>query len=488
MPFAKVVLVNDEKSRLEPLREILKQADFEVVTTCGSFAALAEIAGNGADLIITASHLPDLDGNKLACLIKSNETTHRLPVILVKETRAKSNLFWSQAAQSDALINLSDAKEGDELSKLCHSLIEQSRTLGWRASYACDARLMCGTATHESLASFKSWMDNLLIERLTGQIARSLMADTTPRKRFLDRFFATVSQLFDCQLCGIAITSTAAPWSSIHLSAAVGSSSVEKLIQTVAEEVNGGRELSVDLRGTLPEEGGQSLKTVVILPVRAESIPLGALIFASSAESAFDETVRRAAGELQIQMMPLFHLLAAYQKIDELHQQEHHRASIDTLTGLYNIEFLVGFLQQQLLFSFRQRLPVGLLLVDIDHLQSVNDEFGYELGDLVLSTLSSRLLNLVRSSDLLARYGGDEIAIVLPNTDAHGTTVVAEKLRLEVEQMTFIKDAGRKDPHITVSIGCASFNMEDLNPETILRDAKVALKKAQTAGPNKVSL
>jgi two-component system cell cycle response regulator len=148
---------------------------------------------------------------------------------------------------------------------------------------------------------------------------------------------------------------------------------------------------------------------------------------------------------------------------------------------------LIGFLQQQLLFSYRQRLAVGMAIVDIDNLQEINEEYGTEMGDIVITTIANRLLTITRSSDLIARYGGDEFAVVLPNTDLGGVKVLGEKVRLEVEQMGFAKQPGRKSPQVTVSIGCSIFNMEDLNPETILGDAKAALQKAKETGRNKVT-
>jgi two-component system cell cycle response regulator len=169
-----------------------------------------------------------------------------------------------------------------------------------------------------------------------------------------------------------------------------------------------------------------------------------------------------------------------------LHSREAYRASIDSLTGLYNLEFLVGFLQQQLLFSFRQRLPVGMAIVDVDNFSKINETYGYEVGDSVLTNVANRILNLTRSSDLIARYGGDQFAVVLPNTDISGARVLAEKIRSEMEIVNFGQDDG-KGPKVTVSVGCANFNMEDLNPETILRDAKLALRRAKEAGRNQIA-
>jgi diguanylate cyclase (GGDEF)-like protein len=104
-----------------------------------------------------------------------------------------------------------------------------------------------------------------------------------------------------------------------------------------------------------------------------------------------------------------------------------------------------------------------------------------------LQKLASKLVNTTRSSDLLARYGADEFAIVLPNTDLSGAKVLAEKLRQEIEQLNIVEGRPDKSPRITVSIGCAQFDMKDLNPETILRDAKYALQQAKESGRNRVS-
>ena len=187
------------------------------------------------------------------------------------------------------------------------------------------------------------------------------------------------------------------------------------------------------------------------------------------------------------ELKPVVQLLLAKQEIEVLHSRETYRAAIDSLTGLYNLEFLVGFLQQQLLFSYRQRLPVGMVIVDIDNFALINQNHGYEFGDSVLTTVANRLLNVTRSSDLLARYGGDQFAVVLPNTDVAGAKVLAEKVRGEIEVIDFSHENDRRGPKITVSVGCACFNMEDLNPETILRDAKVALRSAKEAGRNRIA-
>jgi diguanylate cyclase (GGDEF)-like protein len=229
------------------------------------------------------------------------------------------------------------------------------------------------------------------------------------------------------------------------------------------------------------------LNLLQVMHVATEKHGVAALVFGARDKEAFDQDVRGFMSVLKNELKPVLQLLLAKQEIEELHSREAFRAAIDSLTGLYNLEFLVGFLQQQLLFSFRQRLPVGLVIIDVDGFSKINEKQGYEFGDSVLTQIANKLLHITRSSDLLARYGGDQFAVVLPNTDIAGTKVLAEKVRSEVELMGLMVDSGNgKVERTTVSVGCATFNMEDLNPETILREAKNALRSAKNAGRNTI--
>jgi diguanylate cyclase (GGDEF)-like protein len=320
---------------------------------------------------------------------------------------------------------------------------------------------------------------------MVSKMVRVLSAVVEPRNRFLEYYFTCISQMFNCNLYGFVLAGANNPWASFQVAPGSSTKSFNEMLNKIKKQLEL-KEMSIDLRGKL-EDSGKPIPTPEILPVQGEKGALGALVFASADKKGFDDPSRRAMALLQVQMQPVLRLLQALQEIQTLSQKEQYRASTDSLTGLYNLEFLVGFLQQQLLFSYRQRSPVGLAIIDVDNFQAINDEYGHEMGDLVLSTMSNRMLNLIRGSDLIARYGGDEFAVVLPNTDINGTKTLGEKLRTEVAQLNFVKGSGRKGPRVTVSVGCSCFNMEDLNPETILRDAKHALARAKEGGRNQVS-
>jgi len=485
MAEIKVVLVEEEATSLAPVRDALRDDGIDVVTCAGGFDALDELGSQGADLVLSSTSLSDLSGYQLSCLIKSNDRTSRLPVVLVKGRAAEHDEFWKVAALPDLVLEQKEIKDGKELVATVRRLIKSAKEQGWKSSMVKNLLVPSRAFSSTNLInSYAGLLDDLLIERLVTRLTRSLTALVEPRKRFIDAYFTLINQLFSPDVLGIVIANPDNPWAGFQLAPGLNRDAFEQLVNKLVKQLAIPRDLCLDVRGELEEEKGKGLGEFELLPVQGEKNGMGALVFASYQKKTFNATSKAFMTQLQLQMQPVIQLLLAKQEIEVLHNREAYRASIDPLTGLYNLEFLVGFLQQQLLFSFRQRLAVGMAIVDIDNFAQVNDEYGYEIGDVVISTIANRLLNITRSSDLIARYGGDEFAVVLPNTDIQGVKVLGEKVRLEVEQMGFVKGPGRKGPHVTVSVGCAHFNMEDLNPETILRDAKLALQKAKEAGRN----
>ncbi|HEY9716870.1 MAG TPA: diguanylate cyclase [Trichormus sp.] len=485
MADLKVVLVEHASGSLAALKESLTSEGMDITVCKGGFDALDELGSQGADLLVASASVPDLSGYQLSCLIKSNDRTSKLPVVLVRGEATDQDEFWKTAALPDLFLHINDLKTkqiGERLKELAAKAKEQ----GWKSSMVKNLLVPSRTFSSENvLNSYAGLLDDLLIERLVTRLTRNMSGVVEPRKRFVDAYFSLINQLFNPDLLGIIIASPENPWAAFQLAPGLNREAFDQLIAKISKQFSVMRDLALDIRGDLDEDNsGKALGEFEVLPVQGEKGGVGALVFASYQKKTFNATSKAFMTQLQLQMQSVVQLLLAKQEIEVLHSREAYRASIDPLTGLYNLEFLVGFLQQQLLFSYRQRLAVGMTIIDIDNFAAVNDEFGYEVGDVVISTIANRLLNITRSSDLIARYGGDEFAVVLPNTDINGAKILGEKVRLEIEQLGFVKGPGRKGPHVTVSVGCSHFNMEDLNPETILRDAKLALQKAKEAGRN----
>jgi diguanylate cyclase (GGDEF)-like protein len=127
---------------------------------------------------------------------------------------------------------------------------------------------------------------------------------------------------------------------------------------------------------------------------------------------------------------------------------------------------------------------LSLLLLDIDYFKHVNDQHGHAAGDTVLYQLGQLIRTRVRGHDVPARIGGEEIAILMPETDLRGATALAEELRGAVEQ--HVVELAERRIRVTVSIGCAQFSPEDLDPVGFLRRCDERLYAAKAAGRNRV--
>ncbi len=162
----------------------------------------------------------------------------------------------------------------------------------------------------------------------------------------------------------------------------------------------------------------------------------------------------------------------------------------DGLTGLYNRRHLDTRLAEEVSRAQRHRLSLSCLFIDADHFKRINDEHGHSAGDQVLIALAKRIRDQLRGSDLAARYGGEEIAVLLPQTDHHNASLLAERIRAAIAAEPVITNEGIAIP-VTVSIGVAALHTDPgTPPETaanlLLEAADAQVYRAKAAGRNRV--
>jgi diguanylate cyclase (GGDEF)-like protein len=160
-------------------------------------------------------------------------------------------------------------------------------------------------------------------------------------------------------------------------------------------------------------------------------------------------------------------------------------AITDGLTNLYNHRYMKKKFDSEYKRAKRYHLPLGFLMLDLDFFKKINDTYGHSCGDHILKEVSCLLKKRVRSSDVVARYGGEEMAIILPETDKKGAVCLAENIRKEIEQNIFSFDDSKIE--VTVSIGVAFFSGEkNKNDIDLIKEADAALYRAKQNGRNQV--
>ena len=160
-------------------------------------------------------------------------------------------------------------------------------------------------------------------------------------------------------------------------------------------------------------------------------------------------------------------------------------ATVDWLTNLYNRRHFFRLGEDEIVRARRYRHPISVLMIDIDHFKAVNDTHGHTVGDEVLAAIASRLLGGLRQSDIAGRYGGEEFAVVLPETDVTSATqIVAERLRDAIAARTI--DTARGPLQLTISVGVAGVDLDHEQLLDALGRADVALYAAKHGGRNRV--
>jgi diguanylate cyclase (GGDEF)-like protein len=213
---------------------------------------------------------------------------------------------------------------------------------------------------------------------------------------------------------------------------------------------------------------------VLAVALRSDNHTLGVLALYDRRDGVFDggdlDTIQSFAGQAAI-------------AIDNvLRAQDAQRASItDGLTGLWNHRYFQLALAKETERAARFGRPLSLLMLDLDHFKQVNDEHGHPRGDGVLVETAGRLRDELREVDTIARYGGEELVVILPETDLAGAQIVAERICAAVRDTPY-GDADEEPLTITVSAGIAAFPEHGATVGVLVRNADEAMYAAKRAG------
>jgi diguanylate cyclase (GGDEF)-like protein len=227
-----------------------------------------------------------------------------------------------------------------------------------------------------------------------------------------------------------------------------------------------------------PAEPQRELGALAIIPLHGTTTEVvGAIVI----EGSFPRDIRAEDGKnLRLLGVMAGASLETVWQIEEITR----RATIDPLTGLYNRGYFEGLLRQMVLEAERFGGTSSLVMLDLDHFKRMNDTHGHPAGDAVLRGVAEQLARRVRAVDSCARYGGEELALLLPRTDLEGAAELAERLREAVAGHRVTWEG--KQLEITISCGVAAFPRCARSATELLAAADRALYAAKSAGRNRV--
>jgi two-component system cell cycle response regulator len=450
---ARVLVVDDVELNVKLLEAKLSSEYFQVIPAFNGPAALELAESELPDIILLDVMMPRMDGFEVCRRLKASPRTTDIPVVMVT---ALSDI-------ADRLRGL-EAGADDFLTKPVNdiALFARVRSLVRLKRMMEELRLreeICGRfGSHEDrgdIAEAVTQTDILLVEQQGFGAAR--VADTLAPIAKSVRHAASCAEAQEILDRDVEL---------IIMSLSMSDDDPLRLVSQWRANENF-RQLPILL---LADEGE--------LPRLAKGLDLGANDYLIRPVDR-NELLARVRSQVRRKRLQ-----------DRLHENYRRSLSLaltDELTGLYNRRYVVAHLEELLVrvANDGNANETALMMFDVDHFKAVNDQFGHPGGDDALRQLADRALRGVRSIDLVARFGGEEFVVVMPETDLKAAMMVAERLRQSVAAEPFhIHTAGERQP-ITISVGVAVAEPGD-TVDTLLQRADDALYEAKNGGRNKV--
>ncbi|GIV05140.1 MAG: hypothetical protein KatS3mg016_0715 [Fimbriimonadales bacterium] len=220
-------------------------------------------------------------------------------------------------------------------------------------------------------------------------------------------------------------------------------------------------------------------KSLVMAPLRGGVRLQGVLVLGRTELPPFNEL------DLEVLQTLAFQLTSVLERAQLLSDLE-RLATTDGLTGLSNYRHFRERYREEINLCRRYRHSLAMMLIDLDGFKKVNDQYGHLEGDYLLVQFAETLRNTLRTTELIARYGGDEFVVLMPSTNLQGGLAAAQRVAQVVRETAFHDTSGTPRLRITVSIGVAAFPNSTDNPAELLEKADEALEIAKRNGRNQV--
>jgi two-component system cell cycle response regulator len=451
---ARVLVVDDVQANLRLLEARLSAEYFEVMTVASGAEALEACEQGNCDIVLLDVMMPEMDGFEVARRLKSNPSTHHIPIIMLTALDQPSDRVRGLDAGADEFLT----KPVNDI-----ALVARVRSLVRLKMVTDELRMRAVTSSEIGVAdhAFEAAND-------AGLNARVLVVDD--RKA-----------------------------SAVRIDAAVGKQQTIEFEENPQDALfriaDGNYDLvliSLDLAhyDALRLVGQvRSLERTRHLPILLVTDPGHDARVLRGLDLGANDYVLRSAdrNELIARVRTQVRRKRYTERLRDNVQYSMELAITDPLTGLFNRRYMESHVGTLIDRSAARGKSLSLLILDVDYFKSINDSFGHDAGDDVLREFAERLKASIRGIDLACRYGGEEFVVVMPDTDLGIAAMVAERIRRRIAGEPFPIEGGKRTIEVTISVGIAARLGAQDNATLMLKRADEALYRAKRDGRNRVA-
>jgi two-component system, cell cycle response regulator len=451
---ARVLVVDDVQANLRLLEARLSAEYFEVMTVASGAEALEACEQGNCDIVLLDVMMPEMDGFEVARRLKSNPSTHHIPIIMLTALDQPSDRVRGLDAGADEFLT----KPVNDI-----ALVARVRSLVRLKMVTDELRMRAVTSSEIGVAdhAFEAAND-------AGLNARVLVVDD--RKA-----------------------------SAVRIDAAVGKQQTIEFEENPQDALfriaDGNYDLvliSLDLAhyDALRLVGQvRSLERTRHLPILLVTDPGHDARVLRGLDLGANDYVLRSAdrNELIARVRTQVRRKRYTERLRDNVQYSMELAITDPLTGLFNRRYMESHVGTLIDRSAARGKSLSVLILDVDYFKSINDSYGHDAGDDVLREFAERLKASIRGIDLACRYGGEEFVVVMPDTDLGIAAMVAERIRRRIAGEPFPIEGGKRTIEVTISVGIAARMGAQDNAALMLKRADEALYRAKRDGRNRVA-
>jgi two-component system cell cycle response regulator len=473
-----ILIVEDSRTQLQAIEMSLKKEGFVVITAKDGIEGYHKVITESPDLIISDINLPELNGYQFCRLIKNEDATSFLPIILLTSLGQKQDRFWGIKAGADRYI-VKDA-EMDILIKEVRSLLNGRKN----NKIEKPPHPSAGEIKDAAIMSRVNYLfDKLLFEAtIMGEI-KNLTTIINDHSKFLEEFFKIMSALFDYKASGFLIISGEKPVLYLDLKEnMLSEENIKTIKDAFAKDIDRQTEdIKIEIiSGMEYNTKKMQMPFSIIQTLNIHKERLGNIsVFNDREYSINNKNTLATIGKD----------LAVVVKLMLLYEENERLSITDGLTKVHNRRYFNAQIEKEFEKAKRYNSKLTLIMLDIDHFKLLNDTYGHQQGDMVLIHLARILKDNVRNIDLIARYGGEEFAVLMSGSDKKEGAIVAEKLRKKIEAYPFpALQKGAGPLKSTISLGVAEYSADMNSTDDLIKSADSVLYKAKEDGRNRVKV